>query len=73
MPPVYAVISFASYRFFREYTYYSLIETGMASSLTVFLFVSSSLVYEARPFFSMLSLSLSPSYKSKAIGLSAFL
>lgn len=27
MPPVYAVISFASYRFFREYTYYSLIET----------------------------------------------
>ncbi|KAI0294073.1 organic solute transporter Ostalpha-domain-containing protein [Multifurca ochricompacta] len=28
MPPVYAVISFFSYRFFRSYTYYSLIETG---------------------------------------------
>ena len=28
MPPVYAVISFLSYRFFRDYTYYDLIETG---------------------------------------------
>lgn len=28
MPPVYAVISFFSYRFFRDYTYYDLIETG---------------------------------------------
>ncbi|THH14594.1 hypothetical protein EW146_g5764 [Bondarzewia mesenterica] len=26
MPPVYAIISFFSYRFFRDYTYYSLIE-----------------------------------------------
>lgn len=26
MPPVYAFISFLSYRFFREYTYYSLLE-----------------------------------------------
>ncbi|KAF7315620.1 hypothetical protein MIND_00077400 [Mycena indigotica] len=26
MPPVYAVISFLSYRFFRDYTYYSLVE-----------------------------------------------
>lgn len=26
MPPVYAVISFFSYRFFREYTYYELVE-----------------------------------------------
>ncbi|KAJ8696826.1 hypothetical protein PTI98_006659 [Pleurotus ostreatus] len=26
MPPVYAIISFISYRFFRQYTYYSLIE-----------------------------------------------
>ncbi|KAF8906499.1 organic solute transporter Ostalpha-domain-containing protein [Gymnopilus junonius] len=26
MPPVYAVISFLSYRFFRDYTYYSFIE-----------------------------------------------
>lgn len=26
MPPVYAIISFFSYRFFRSYTYYSLIE-----------------------------------------------
>lgn len=28
MPPVYAVISFFSYRFFRSYTYYSLVESG---------------------------------------------
>lgn len=28
MPPVYAVISFFSYRYFRSYTYYDLIETG---------------------------------------------
>ena len=28
MPPVYAVISFLSYRFFRDYTYYDLIETS---------------------------------------------
>ncbi|KAG2357983.1 organic solute transporter Ostalpha-domain-containing protein [Suillus spraguei] len=27
MPPVYAVISFFSYRYFRDYTYYSLIES----------------------------------------------
>jgi len=26
MPPVYAIISFLSYRFFRDYTYYSLVE-----------------------------------------------
>ena len=28
MPPIYAIISFFSYRFFRSYTYYSLAETG---------------------------------------------
>jgi len=28
MPPVYAVISFFSYRYFRSYTYYSLVESG---------------------------------------------
>ncbi len=28
MPPVYAIISFLSYRFFRDYVYYSLIESG---------------------------------------------
>lgn len=28
MPPVYAVVSFLSYRFFRSYTYYSLAESG---------------------------------------------
>ncbi|KAF9471458.1 DUF300-domain-containing protein [Pholiota conissans] len=28
MPPIYGIISFLSYRFFREYTYYSLIEVG---------------------------------------------
>ncbi|KAI0291173.1 DUF300-domain-containing protein [Multifurca ochricompacta] len=38
MPPVYAVISFFSYRFFRSYTYYSLIETGAcAITLSAFL------------------------------------
>jgi hypothetical protein len=29
MPPIYAIISFLSYRFFRSYTYYSLVEVGM--------------------------------------------
>lgn len=28
MPPIYAVTSFFSYRYFRDYTYYSLIETS---------------------------------------------
>ena len=28
MPPVYAIISFFSYRFFRSYTYYSLVEVA---------------------------------------------
>jgi hypothetical protein len=28
MPPVYAVISFFSYRYFRSYTYYELAETA---------------------------------------------
>jgi len=38
MPPVYAVISFFSYRFFRSYTYYSLIETVYeAVTLSAFL------------------------------------
>ena len=27
MPPVFAIISFFSYRYFRDYTYYSLVET----------------------------------------------
>ncbi|KAG2062925.1 DUF300-domain-containing protein, partial [Suillus decipiens] len=31
MPPVYAVISFFSYRYFRSYTYYSLIESTRAA------------------------------------------
>jgi hypothetical protein len=31
MPPVYAVISFFSYRYFRSYTYYELIEVGKPS------------------------------------------
>ncbi|KAI0031306.1 DUF300-domain-containing protein [Vararia minispora EC-137] len=33
MPPVYAVISFFSYRFFRSYTYYSLVETSASCVL----------------------------------------
>ncbi|KAJ7770195.1 DUF300-domain-containing protein [Mycena maculata] len=38
MPPVYAVISFLSYRFFRDYTYYSLIEVVYeALTLSAFL------------------------------------
>lgn len=32
MPAVYAIISFFSYRFFRSYTYYDLIETGTSST-----------------------------------------
>ncbi|KAI6014358.1 DUF300-domain-containing protein [Pisolithus marmoratus] len=28
LPPIYAIISFFSYRFFRSYTYYSLVESG---------------------------------------------
>ncbi|KAF7290762.1 hypothetical protein MIND_01317000 [Mycena indigotica] len=38
MPPVYAIISFFSYRFFRDYTYYSLIEVAYeAITITAFL------------------------------------
>ncbi|KAJ7178521.1 organic solute transporter Ostalpha-domain-containing protein [Mycena crocata] len=38
MPPVYAVISFLSYRFFRDYTYYSLVEVVYeAVTLSAFL------------------------------------
>ncbi|KAI0312274.1 DUF300-domain-containing protein [Amylostereum chailletii] len=38
MPPVYAVISFFSYRFFRDYTYYSVIEVVYeAITLSAFL------------------------------------
>ncbi|KAF7376190.1 hypothetical protein MSAN_00034100 [Mycena sanguinolenta] len=38
MPPVYAVISFLSYRFFRDYTYYSLVEVVYeAFTLSAFL------------------------------------
>ncbi|KXN88394.1 hypothetical protein AN958_07376 [Leucoagaricus sp. SymC.cos] len=43
MPPVYAIISFASYRFFRNYTYYSFIqiayEARLLSLLSVYLFL----------------------------------
>ncbi|KAJ6625597.1 organic solute transporter Ostalpha-domain-containing protein [Mycena sp. CBHHK59/15] len=38
MPPVYAVISFLSYRFFRDYTYYSLIEV-VYEALTISAFL----------------------------------
>jgi len=31
MPAVYAIISFLSYRYFRDYTYYQLIEIGKSS------------------------------------------
>ncbi|KAF7305370.1 hypothetical protein HMN09_00789200 [Mycena chlorophos] len=38
MPPVYAIISFFSYRFFRSYTYYSLIEVAYeAVTISAFL------------------------------------
>lgn len=36
MPPVYAVISFFSYRYFRSYTYYSLIESSACFSFSFF-------------------------------------
>ncbi|EGG12620.1 uncharacterized protein MELLADRAFT_41419 [Melampsora larici-populina 98AG31] len=40
MPPVYAIISFFSYRFFRAYTYYSLIETVYeAFAICAFMFL----------------------------------
>lgn len=40
MPPVYAVISFFGYRFFRAYTYYSLVETVYeAFAIGAFLFL----------------------------------
>ncbi|KAG0140602.1 hypothetical protein CROQUDRAFT_664978 [Cronartium quercuum f. sp. fusiforme G11] len=40
MPPVYAIISFFSYRFFRSYTYYSLIETVYeAFAICAFMFL----------------------------------
>ena len=32
MPAIYAIISFFSYRFFRSYTYYSLVEIGAPPS-----------------------------------------
>lgn len=38
MPPVYAIISFLSYRYFRSYTYYSLVESAYeAITLSAFL------------------------------------
>ncbi|KDQ51733.1 hypothetical protein JAAARDRAFT_139797 [Jaapia argillacea MUCL 33604] len=38
MPPVYAIISFFSYRYFRDYTYYALIEVSYeAVTLSAFL------------------------------------
>ncbi|KAF9530748.1 organic solute transporter Ostalpha-domain-containing protein [Crepidotus variabilis] len=38
MPPIYAIISFCSYRFFREYTYYSFIQIAYeAVTLSAFL------------------------------------
>ncbi|TRM60659.1 organic solute transporter Ostalpha-domain-containing protein [Schizophyllum amplum] len=38
MPPVYAIISFASYRYFRSYTYYSLVEVAYeAVTISAFL------------------------------------
>ena len=51
MPPVYAVISFLSFRFFRSYTYYALAETGES---TLFIFCGTlqpqffRVVYEVR-------------------------
>ncbi|KDR71551.1 hypothetical protein GALMADRAFT_253889 [Galerina marginata CBS 339.88] len=38
MPPIYAIISFCSYRFYRDYTYYSFIEVAYeAVTLSAFL------------------------------------
>lgn len=43
MPPIYAIISFLSYRFFRSYTYYEFAEVGM--SLVRFVFLIKSLMF----------------------------
>jgi len=51
MPPVYALISFFSFRFFRSYTYYSVAETGELSRELLFsssVSQSLRLVYEVR-------------------------
>jgi len=49
MPPVYAVISFLSYRFFRDYTYYSFIEVVYeAFTLSAFLLLLIEFVADAR-------------------------
>lgn len=42
MPPVYAIISFFSYRYFRDYTYYSLIEVGVWHALFLISLVADS-------------------------------
>ncbi|KIL66240.1 hypothetical protein M378DRAFT_75551 [Amanita muscaria Koide BX008] len=34
MPPIYAFISFLSYRFFREYVYFSLVQSGVLSAIS---------------------------------------
>jgi len=40
MPPIYAIIAFFSYRFFRDYTYYALVQTTYeAVTLSAFLFL----------------------------------
>ncbi|KAG1761407.1 organic solute transporter Ostalpha-domain-containing protein [Suillus occidentalis] len=39
MPPVYAVISFFSYRYFRSYTYYALIEVAFDQAVTLSAFL----------------------------------
>jgi uncharacterized membrane protein len=36
MPPVYAVISFFSFRYFRAYTYYELVEVGESPFHAIF-------------------------------------
>ena len=72
MPLVYAVISFFSYRFFRDYTYYSFVEAGKQFSLHE----TSNLMTFLRSLRSILFFYIEQfeySLSSKAVTLSAFL
>ena len=52
MPAVYAIISFFSFRFFRSFTYYALVETGelIPRFSSALCFSTLRLVYEVRSF-----------------------
>lgn len=69
MPPVYAIISFFSYRYFREYTYYEFIEVGEWIHVLETIFADHVvLAYEVRLkyFFVFLGYSYTPSRLSRS-------